>query len=90
LRDEHELFHDGTLLLSRVRSSWVRVGSFTRLLQATTAAARGLNHELVAEHGITIEQDEVLSRIARTPEPTDHPDISDPPLVTAANVERVL
>ena len=53
--------------------------------------ARSLNDELVADHGITIEQYEILSRLSRTPDGhMRQTDISEPPLVTAANVQREL
>ena len=76
---------------SRVRLSWTGIVSFTRRLRANAATARSLNDELVAEHGITIEQYEVLGRIARSPDMrVRQADLDDPPLVTAPNVERVL
>lgn len=67
------------------------ISAFTRLLRANVAVTRSLNDELVAEHGITIEQYEILSRLARTPDRRMRlSDLSEPPLITAANVQRVL
>jgi DNA-binding MarR family transcriptional regulator len=69
----------------------VSIVSFARRLRANTATARSLNDELEADHGITIEQYEILSRIARTPTlRMREGDLSDPPLVTAASIEHVL
>ena len=50
-------------------ASWARLSSFARLLRANTGAARSLNDELVAAHGITIEQYEILCRLALFGEP---------------------
>jgi hypothetical protein len=79
------------MLLSRLRFAWMRMSSFTRLVRANVAATRSLNDELVGEHGVTIERHEVLSRIARTQDGRiPQADLSEPPLVTAAHVQRVL
>jgi DNA-binding MarR family transcriptional regulator len=68
-----------------VRGSWARISSFSRVLRANVEKARSLNDELVAEHGVTIEQFEILTRLA-----LHHADLSEPPLVTGANVRREL
>jgi DNA-binding MarR family transcriptional regulator len=94
MRSVQHLFgwHDSRPMpFSRLRSWWASVSSFTRRLRANAAAARSLNDELVADHGITIEQYEILSRLARTPDGRMlQAEISEPPLVTAANVDREL
>ena len=56
------------MLLARLRSSWMRIASFATLLRANAGPARNLNEQLVTDFGLTIEDYEVLLRLARTPE----------------------
>jgi DNA-binding MarR family transcriptional regulator len=70
---------------------WTSIASFTRRLLANTSTTRRLDEQLVAEHGITIEEYELLLRLARAPGtriPTG--DLAEQPLLTAASVTRVL
>jgi DNA-binding MarR family transcriptional regulator len=79
------------VFLDRLRSSWTVVSSFAGRLRANVAATRSLNDQLVADHGITIEQYEILSRLRRAPNMRlRQADLNVPALVTAANVGRVL
>jgi len=71
------------------RASWARLSSFARLLRANTGAARSLNDELVAAHAITIEQYEILCRLALVGS-LRQADLGEPPLVTAAHLRREL
>jgi len=70
-------------------ASWARLSSFARLLRANTGAARSLNDELVAAHAITIEQYEILCRLALVGS-LRQADLGEPPLVTAAHLRREL
>ena len=55
------------------------------------ATTRSLNDELVEQHGLTIEQYEILSRLARTGEGRmRQAGLTEQPLRTAANVKRVV
>jgi DNA-binding MarR family transcriptional regulator len=77
--------------LFRVRAYWVRISAFTTLLRANTAATRRLNEQLVAEHALTVEEYEVLVRLARTRDmPMRQVDLAQQPLLTASNVTRLL
>jgi DNA-binding MarR family transcriptional regulator len=71
------------------RASRARLFSFARTVLASAGAARSLNDELVGAHGVTIEQYEILRRLALRGS-LRQADLSEPPLVTAANVRREL
>ena len=61
------------------------------LLRANLGPTRRLNEQLVAEHGLTVEEYEVLFRLARAPDMRmRRVDLSEQPLLTAANVTRLL
>jgi DNA-binding MarR family transcriptional regulator len=72
-----------------VRASWALLFSFARSVRASANEARSLNDELVVAHGVTIEQYEILRRLALGGG-LRQADLSEPPLVTAANVRREL
>ena len=77
--------------LARVRSYWLRIASFATLVRANAGPTRSLNEELVTELGLTVEEYEVVLRIARAPGMRMHePDLVAQPLLTAAKVTRVL
>jgi DNA-binding MarR family transcriptional regulator len=77
------------MMASRIRATWGRISSSARLVRANAGEARSLNDELVAAHGVTIEQYEILRHLALQRNPCQA-GLSDPPLVTAANVRREL
>lgn len=67
------------------------MSAFTRLLRARASVARRLNEELVREHGLTIEDYEILIRLARAPDMRmRRVDLAEEPSITAANVTRHL
>ncbi len=72
-----------------LRGSWARISSFSKLLRANADTARSLDDGLGATHGVTIEQYEILRRLALRGY-LRQADLSEPPLVTAANVRREL
>jgi DNA-binding MarR family transcriptional regulator len=72
-----------------IRGSWAGISAFSRVLRANVEKARSLNDELVAEHGVTIEQLEILNRLALQGS-RRQADLSEPPLVTGANLRREL
>ncbi len=69
----------------------MRVASFATLLRANAGPTRVLNERLVTDFGLTIEDYEVLLRLARTPELRMREiDLAAQPLLTAAKTTRVL
>jgi hypothetical protein len=75
------------MAFSRVRASWAQISSFARRVRANAGTARSLDDELAAAHGVTIEQYEILRRLALRGN-VRQAELSEPPLVTAANVRR--
>ena len=77
--------------VARIRSYWLRIASFATLVRANAGPTRSLNEELVTEFGLTVDEYEVVLRIARAPGMrTRELDLAAQPLLTAANVARVL
>jgi DNA-binding MarR family transcriptional regulator len=77
--------------LARVRPYWLRIASFATLVRANAGPTRSLNEELVTEFGLTVEEYEVVLRIARAPGMRMRElDLAAQPLLTAAKVTRVL
>jgi DNA-binding MarR family transcriptional regulator len=71
------------------QSSAVR--AFVALLRAHAAAIRGLNAQLVEDHGLTINDFEVLLRLARAPDRRmRRVDLAAEILLTASGVTRLL
>jgi DNA-binding MarR family transcriptional regulator len=73
----------------REQSSAAR--TFTALLRAHAAAIRRLNGQLVADHGLTISDYEVLLRLARAPDRRmKRVELAEQVLLTASGVTRLL
>jgi DNA-binding MarR family transcriptional regulator len=71
------------------QSSAVR--AFVALVRAHAAAIRGLNGQLVEDHGLTINDYEVLLRLARAPDRRmRRVDLASEVLLTASGVTRLL
>jgi DNA-binding MarR family transcriptional regulator len=69
----------------------VGVRAFAGLLKAHAATTRQLNAQLVAEHGLTISDYEVLLRLARAPERRlRRVDLAEQVLLTASGITRLL
>lgn len=73
----------------REQSSAVR--AFVALLRAHSAAIRQLNAQLTRDHGLTINDYEVLLRLARAPDRRmRRVDLADEVLLTASGITRLL
>ena len=71
------------------QSSGIR--AFVALLHAHATATRQLNAQLTADHGLTINDYEVLLRLARAPERRmRRVDLADQVLLTASGITRLL
>jgi DNA-binding MarR family transcriptional regulator len=69
----------------------VRLDAWVRFLRAHAALTRELSAELVAEHGLTINDYEVLLHLARAPEKRmRRVDLADRILLTASGITRLL
>ncbi len=69
----------------------IGVRAFAGLLKAHAATTRQLNAQLVAEHGLTINDYEVLFRLARAPERRmRRVDLAEQVLLTASGITRLL
>jgi DNA-binding MarR family transcriptional regulator len=67
------------------------VRAFAGLLKAHASVTRQLNAQLVAEHGLTINDYEVLLRLARAPERRlRRVDLAEQVLLTASGITRLL
>jgi DNA-binding MarR family transcriptional regulator len=67
------------------------VRAFVGLVQAHAAATRLLNAQLVADHGLTINDYEVLLRLARAPDRRmRRVDLAQEVLLTASGITRLL
>jgi len=76
---------------TRVLPDTVRLDAWVRFLRAHAALTRGLSAELVAEHGLTINDYEVLLHLARAPEKRmRRVDLADRILLTASGITRLL
>jgi MarR family transcriptional regulator, 2-MHQ and catechol-resistance regulon repressor len=77
--------------LLNVRAYWASISAFTTLLRANTAATRRLNEQLIAEYALTVEEYEVLVRLARAGDlRMRQVDLAEQPLLTASNLTRLL
>jgi DNA-binding MarR family transcriptional regulator len=79
-------------MMSQVLSTQsVGIRAFTALLKAHAATTRQLNGQLVAEHGLTINDYEVLLRLARAPDRRlRRVDLAEQVLLTASGITRLL
>jgi len=69
----------------------IRLDAWVRFLRAHAALTRELSAELVAEHGLTINDYEVLLHLARAPEKRmRRVDLADRILLTASGITRLL
>ena len=76
---------------SQVLSTQVSIHAFVALLRAHTATTRQLNAQLLAEHGLTISDYEVLLRLSRSPDRRMlRVDLAGEVLLTASGVTRLL
>lgn len=76
---------------SQVLSTQASVGAFVALLRAHAATTRQLNAQLLADHGLTISDYEVLLRLSRAPERRmRRVDLAGEVLLTASGVTRLL
>ncbi len=67
------------------------VQAFVALLRAHATATRRLNAQLTADHGLTINDYEVLLRLARAPErQMRRVDLAEQVLLTASGITRLL
>ena len=77
-----------TQLLAR---EGTEIEAFTALLRAHAATTRGLNAELVAEHGLTLNDYEVLLRLAHAPDRRlRRVDLAEEVLLTPSGITRLL
>jgi DNA-binding MarR family transcriptional regulator len=68
-----------------------RLEAWVRFLRAHAALTRDLSAELVAEHGLTINDYEVLLHLARAPEQQlRRVDLADRVILTASGITRLL
>ena len=76
---------------SQVLSTQVSTGAFVALLRAHAATTRQLNAQLLADHGLTISDYEVLLRLSRSPDRRmRRVDLAGEILLTASGVTRLL
>ena len=69
----------------------VAVRAFIALLQAHAGATRALSAQLLADHGLTINDYEVLLRLSRAPErQMRRVDLAEEVLLTASGITRLL
>ncbi len=67
------------------------MGAFVALLRASTAVTRQLNAELVADHGLTINDYEALLRLSRADDQQmKRVELADSLILTASGVTRLL
>src|SRR4051794_3886334 len=67
------------------------VQAFVSLLRAHASVVRGLDRELVADHGLTINDYEVLLRLSRTPDRMmRRVDLAQQVLLTPSGITRLL
>ncbi|HUF01005.1 MAG TPA: MarR family winged helix-turn-helix transcriptional regulator [Gaiellaceae bacterium] len=65
--------------------------AFISLMRAHAAATRRLNTQLIAEHGLTLSDFEVLLRLARAPDRRlRRVDLAEEVLLTASGITRLL
>jgi DNA-binding MarR family transcriptional regulator len=69
----------------------VEVQAFVHFVRAHAAVVRGLDRELVADHGLTINDYEVLIRLARAPDRMmRRVDLAQQVLLTPSGITRLL
>jgi DNA-binding MarR family transcriptional regulator len=69
----------------------VEIQAFAALLRAHSATTRAFNAQLVAEHGITLSDYEVLLRLARAPDRRmRRVDLAEQVLLTPSGITRLL
>lgn len=73
------------------RREGTEVEAFAALLRAHAATTRAFNAELVAEHGLTLSDYEVLLRLARAPDRRmRRVDLAEQVLLTPSGITRLL
>jgi DNA-binding MarR family transcriptional regulator len=78
-------------MLSQVLSTQSSEDAFVALLRAHAATTRQLNAQLLAGHGLTISDFEVLLRLSRSPDRRmRRVDLAEEVLLTASGVTRLL
>jgi DNA-binding MarR family transcriptional regulator len=74
-----------------IRREAVEVETFAALLRAHAATTRAFNAQLVAEHGLTLSDYEVLLRLARAPDRRmRRVDLAEQVLLTPSGITRLL
>jgi DNA-binding MarR family transcriptional regulator len=71
-------------------SSDLELASWTRFLRAHAAVTRELSADLVSEHGLTINDYEVLLRLSRAPEGLKRVELAQQVLLTPSGITRLL
>src|SRR6476646_8627507 len=67
------------------------IQAFARLIRAHASVVRGLDRELVADHGLTINDYEVLIRLSRAPDQMmRRVDLAQQVLLTPSGITRLL
>jgi DNA-binding MarR family transcriptional regulator len=76
---------------TRISEEAVEVQAFVSFVRAHASVVRGLDRELVADHGLTINDYEVLLRLARTPDRMMRRiDLAQQVLLTPSGITRLL
>jgi len=71
-------------------SPQLELASWTRFLRAHAAVTRELSADLVSEHGLTINDYEVLLRLSREPEGLKRVELAQQVLLTPSGITRLL
>jgi DNA-binding MarR family transcriptional regulator len=76
---------------TQISEESVEVQAFVSFLRAHASVVRGLDRELVADHGLTINDYEVLLRLARAPDRMmRRVDLAQQVLLTPSGITRLL
>jgi DNA-binding MarR family transcriptional regulator len=76
---------------TRVSEESVEVQAFVSFVRAHASVVRGLDRELIADHGLTINDYEVLLRLARAPDRMmRRVDLAQQVLLTPSGITRLL
>jgi DNA-binding MarR family transcriptional regulator len=76
---------------AQISEESVEVQAFVSFVRAHASVVRGLDRELVADHGLTINDYEVLLRLARAPERMmRRVDLAQQVLLTPSGITRLL
>jgi len=76
---------------TRVSEESTEVQAFVHFIRAHASVVRGLDRELVADHGLTINDYEVLLRLARAPDRMlRRVDLAQQVLLTPSGITRLL